>query len=76
MAKECALGGKAVALRGVRRAAEPEPERVRAAASGRPALAAEVLAQVQAELAEQRGKNGWGKAWSVKRQREVAAQRA
>ncbi|MBK9712367.1 MAG: hypothetical protein IPO81_13760 [Kouleothrix sp.] len=45
------------------------------AASERPALAAEVLAQVQAELAAQRGKNGWGKAWSVKRQREVAAQR-
>ena len=35
----------------------------------------EVLAQVQAELAEQRGKNAWGKAWSVQRQREGAAQR-
>jgi hypothetical protein len=38
-------------------------------------LPAEVLAQVQAELAAQRGKNGWGKAWSVERQRELAAQR-
>ena len=56
-------------------AAEQVPEPDRPATSGRPALAAEVLAQVQAELAEQRGKNGWGKAWSVKRQREVAAQR-
>ena len=39
-------------------------------------LSAEVLAQVQAELTEQRGKNGWGRAWSVRRQREQAAQRA
>jgi hypothetical protein len=39
-------------------------------------LAADVLAQVHAEVAEQRGKNGWGRAWSVKRQRELAAQRA
>ena len=39
------------------------------------AMSAEVLAQVQAELAEQRGKNAWGKAWSVQRQRELAAQR-
>jgi len=36
-------------------------------------MAADVLAQVQAELAEQRGKNGWGRAWSVQRQRELAA---
>jgi hypothetical protein len=39
-------------------------------------LPAEVLAQVQADLAAQHGKNGWGKAWSVKRQRELAAQTA
>jgi hypothetical protein len=39
------------------------------------AMAAEVLAQVQAELTEQRGKNGWGRAWSVRRQRELVAQR-
>ena len=39
------------------------------------AMAAEVLAQVQAELAEQRGKNGWGRAWSVRRQRELVAHR-
>lgn len=38
-------------------------------------VAEELLAQVQAELAEQRGKNAWGKAWSVQRQRELAAQR-
>ena len=38
-------------------------------------LTEEVLAQVQAELAEQRGKNAWEKAWSVQRQRELAAQR-
>jgi hypothetical protein len=38
-------------------------------------LSAEVLAQVQAELAEQRGKNGWGQAWSEQRRRELAAQR-
>jgi len=38
-------------------------------------LSAEVLAQVQAELTEQRGKNGWGRAWSVERQRELAARR-
>jgi uncharacterized protein UPF0236 len=45
------------------------------AAPGRQELSVEVLAQVQAELAEQRGKNGWGRAWSVKRQRALAAQR-
>jgi hypothetical protein len=39
-------------------------------------LPADVLAQIRAELAEQRGKNGWGKAWSVSRQSEMAAQRA
>jgi hypothetical protein len=44
-------------------------------AKARQELSAEVLAQVQAELAEQRGKNGWGRAWSVQRQRELAAQR-
>jgi hypothetical protein len=38
-------------------------------------LAADVLAHVQAELAEQQGKNAWGKAWSIQRQRELAAQR-
>ena len=38
-------------------------------------LSAEVLSQVQGELAEQRGKNGWGRAWSVRRQRELTAQR-
>jgi hypothetical protein len=38
-------------------------------------LSAEVLAQVQAELAEGRGKNGWRRAWSVQRQRELAAHR-
>jgi hypothetical protein len=38
-------------------------------------LSAEVLAQVQAELTEQRGKHGWGRAWSVERQRELAARR-
>jgi uncharacterized protein UPF0236 len=38
-------------------------------------LSAEVLAQVQAELSAQRGKTGWGQAWSIKRQRELATQR-
>lgn len=38
-------------------------------------VAADVLAQVQAELAEQRGKHSWGRAWSGKRQQELAAQR-
>jgi hypothetical protein len=28
-------------------------------------MPADVLAQVQADLAEQRGKNAWGKAWSI-----------
>ena len=37
-------------------------------------LSADVLARVQAELSEQRGKNGWGQAWSIKRQRQVATQ--
>ena len=41
----------------------------------RRAMPMEVLSQVQGELAEQRGKNGWGKAWSVARQRQLAAQR-
>jgi hypothetical protein len=45
------------------------------AATGRQELSADVLAQVQAELAQGRGKNGWGRAWSVQRQRELAAQR-
>ncbi len=40
------------------------------------AMPADVLTRVQAELAEQRGKTAWGKAWSVGRQREMAAQRA
>jgi hypothetical protein len=39
-------------------------------------LPTDVLAQVQAELAAQRGKHGWGKAWSIQRQRELVAQRA
>ena len=38
-------------------------------------MSADVLAQVQAELAEQRGKRGGGNAWSVKRQRDLASQR-
>jgi hypothetical protein len=41
----------------------------------RQAMSAEVLGQVQGELAEQRGKNAWGTAWSVARQRELAVQR-
>lgn len=44
-------------------------------AKGRQELPADVLAHVQAELAEQRGKNAWGNAGSGQRQREVAAQR-
>jgi len=56
-------------------APEPAPEVVEAQESKqRSKVAAEVLVRVQAELAEQRGKNGWGQAWSVKRQREIAAQ--
>ena len=39
------------------------------------AMPKEVLTRVQEELAEQRGKNAWGKAWSVQRQRELAAHR-
>lgn len=39
-------------------------------------MAMEVRSQVQAELTEQRGKHGWGRAWSVRRQRELVAQRA
>jgi hypothetical protein len=38
-------------------------------------MSAPVLLQVQAELAEQRGTHGWGKAWSIRRQRELATQR-
>jgi hypothetical protein len=38
-------------------------------------MPADVLAQVQADLAEQRGKNAWGKAWSIQRQRELASQK-
>jgi len=41
----------------------------------RRAIPIEILSQVQGELAAQRGKHGWGKAWSVARQRELAAQR-
>lgn len=39
------------------------------------ALSAEVLAQVQAELAEQRGKNGWGRRGASSAKAELAAQR-
>ncbi len=46
----------------------------RQAEGSRQALSAEVLAQVQAELAQGRGKNGWGRAWRVQRQRQLAAQ--
>jgi hypothetical protein len=45
------------------------------AQAGRQELSAEVLAQVQAELAQARGKNGWRRAWSVQRQRELATHR-
>lgn len=45
-----------------------------AARARAPVLSAEVLAQVQADLAEQRGKNVWRKSSSVGRQRERAAQ--
>jgi hypothetical protein len=45
------------------------------AQGGRQELSGEVLAQVRAELAQGRGKNGWGRAWSVQRQGELAAQR-
>jgi uncharacterized protein UPF0236 len=38
-------------------------------------LSADVLAHVQAELSQQRGKNGWGRAWSIERQRGLAARR-
>ena len=44
------------------------------AQAGRQELSVEVLAQVRAELTQARGKNGWGRAWSVKRQRQLAAQ--
>jgi Uncharacterised protein family (UPF0236) len=47
----------------------------RQAQGRRQKLRAEVLAQIQAELAQGRGKNGWGRAWSVQRQRQLAAQR-
>lgn len=50
-------------------------EMVKQEAKARQEMNAKVLAQVQAELAAQRGKNGWGRAWSVDRQRELAAQR-
>lgn len=57
-------------------AREPEQELDKTEATAhRSRLPADVVARVQAELAAQRGKNGWGRAWSVKRQREVAAQR-
>ena len=57
-------------------AREPEQELDKTEATAqRSRLPADVLARVQAELAAQRGKNGWGQAWSVKRQRELAAQR-
>ena len=57
-------------------AKQPAKEDVQLEATGRrQELAEQVLAQVQAELAEQRGKNAWGKAWSVQRQRKLAAQR-
>ncbi len=54
---------------------EQASEVVKPIAKARQELSAEVLAQVQAELIEQRGKNGWGRAWSVQRQRQLAAQR-
>src|SRR6266496_3121494 len=54
---------------------EQASEVVKPIAKARQELSAEVLAQVQAELIEQRGKNGWGQAWSVQRQRQLAAQR-
>jgi Uncharacterised protein family (UPF0236) len=50
-------------------------EIVKPIAAVRKELSTEVLAQVQAELAEQRGKNGWGRAWSVQRQRQLASQK-
>jgi len=57
-------------------AAEAAQEAVEAPATTQQSkLPADMLAQVQAELAAQRGKNGWRQAWSVKRQRELAAQR-
>jgi len=49
--------------------------KVKQGARVRQEVAAEMPARVQAELAEQRGKNGWGRAWSLGRQRELVAQR-
>jgi len=60
------------------RQAKEQPASVvdeRQAQAKRQELSAEVLAQVQAELAQGRGQNGWGRAWSVQRQRQLAAQR-
>jgi hypothetical protein len=54
-------------------ASEPVEEVVKAR---RHPMPAEVLAQVQAELAEQRGKNVWRQAGSLKRQEEQTVQRA
>ena len=54
---------------------EQASEIVKPLATARKELSAEVLSQVQADLAEQRGKNGWGRAWSVRRQQELVAQR-
>lgn len=56
-------------------AKEPASEPVEPVVKARrQAMPAEVLGQVRAELAQQRGKNAWGKAWSVERQRERVAQ--
>src|SRR5262245_187358 len=65
---ECGEGKRQA---GLEQASEPVEPMVKAR---RQAMSAEVLAQVQAELAEQRGKNGWGRARSVQRLRELAAQ--
>lgn len=62
--------GKGQAVAEVARAAETVQGQ-----AGRQEMSAEVLAQVRAELAEQRGKNAWRRAGSVKRQEEQAAQR-
>jgi hypothetical protein len=65
------------ASHGTRQAAKQQASGMdeQAGKAQRQELSADVLARVQAELTEQRGKHGWGRAWSVERQRERAARR-
>lgn len=71
--KQAAHVAKASEMKG--QVAQQVGEPVKLTHKAQQRMSAEVLARVQEELAEQHGKNGWGKVWSIRRHQELVAQR-